>query len=580
MANPSAGPADRRVAVYDTTLRDGTQREGVSYTLRDKLRIARRLDAFGVDFIEGGWPFSNPKDSEFFKRAKDVDWNHACITAFGSTRRAQFAPEDDPNLRALVDTGAPACTIFGKSWTLHVTDVLRISLDENLKLIEESVAFLKQAGRRVIYDAEHFFDGYLADPSYALETLRAAIRGGAEVVVLCETNGGRLPWDVAEIVETVIGTTGHPVGIHAHDDTGCGVANSLAAVRAGARHVQGTINGFGERCGNANLSAIVPNLELKLGLETTARPRLAEITELSLFVSEVANLVPNDHQAYVGRAAFAHKGGVHVAAMRRHPDSYQHIEPALVGNEMRVVVSELSGRGNVLSKAEELGVSHAFSEQEALDDIKQAEARGISFESAEASIALLLRRKDVSYKAPFRILDYQTMVGKRAGTDTFAEATVKLSVGSEVVHTAADGNGPVAALATALRKGLAPFYPEVQRIHLEDYKVRILDGAAGTEAITRVLIDSGNGFDNWSTVGASSNIIEASMHALLDSIEYGLVLAEQTSRDSVYPPSSLGTEPSGAPNPDSPAGAATSADPAEKTNPSHAARRPGSLEAS
>lgn len=568
MKNSPTDSRSTKVAVYDTTLRDGTQREGVSYTLRDKLRIARRLDAFGVDFIEGGWPFSNPKDSEFFRQAKDLEWKHACITAFGSTRRAQFAPEDDPNLRALVETGAPACTIFGKTWTLHVTDVLRISLDENLKLIEESVRFLKEAGRRVIYDAEHFFDGFEADPSYALETLKAAIRGGAEVAVLCETNGGHLPWNVGEVVTHVIEQTGHAVGIHAHDDTGCGVANSLAAIRAGARHVQGTINGYGERCGNANLSTIVPNLELKLGFETTARPRLNEITEVSLFVSEVANLVPNDHQAYVGRAAFAHKGGVHVAAMRRNPDSYQHIDPTLVGNEMRVVVSELSGRGNVLSKAEELGVVvDAGSEQEALNDIKEAEARGLSFEGAEASVSLLLRRKASDYRAPFDLMDYQIMVGKRLGTDMFAEATVKLSIGGEIVHTAADGNGPVAALAAALRKALVPYYPEVERIHLEDYKVRILDGSAGTEAITRVLIDSGNGVDNWSTVGASANIIEASMHALLDSIEYGLSLNLGPRSDSVLPPSSSLGKRSGPPVESAP-------------HPNQPKREPGSLEVS
>src|SRR6187549_730392 len=461
--NPPVHGEPELVEVYDTTLRDGTQREGISYTLEDKLRIADRLDAFGVTFIEGGWPGSNPKDEEFFARARDRAWKHAKIAAFGATRRAGLSASDDPSMRALIAAGTEVCTIFGKSWTFQVTEVLRTTLDENLRMIEDSLAFLRSEKKRVVYDAEHFFDGYRADPSYAVETLRAAIRGGAEVVTLCETNGGNMPWDVERIVAEVARLVNHPIGIHAHDDTGCGVANSLAAVRAGARHVQGTINGFGERCGNANLSAIIPNLELKLGFETTCRTRLAEITELSLFVSEVANLVPNDHQAYVGRAAFAHKGGVHVAAMRRNPDSYQHIEPKLVGNEMRVVVSELSGRGNVLSKAEELGVSHAFSEQEALDDIKQAEARGISFESAEASIALLLRRKDTTYRAPFQVLDYQTLVGKRFGSDTFAEATVKLRVGTEVVHTAADGSGPVAALAAALRKGLAPFYPEVQR---------------------------------------------------------------------------------------------------------------------
>lgn len=526
-----------RVELYDTTLRDGSQREGVSYTLRDKLRIAKRLDAFGVDYIEGGWPFSNPKDTEFFRRARDIRWQHAAICAFGSTRRAKSGKDGDANLRALLETEAPCCTIFGKTWTLHVDNVLRIGRDENLRLIEESVAYLAAAGRRVIYDAEHFFDGYQADPSYALETLRAAMRGGAELLVLCETNGGQLPWQVESVTKAVVEATGHRVGIHAHDDTGCGVANSLAAVRGGAVHVQGTINGYGERCGNANLSAIIPNLELKLGHETTARARLSKLTELSLFVSEVANLVPNDHQAYVGRAAFAHKGGVHVAAMRRDADSYQHIEPSLVGNEMRVVVSELSGRGNVLSKAEELGVVVGEGiEQEALDEIKQAEARGLSFEGAEASVLLLLRRKAKDYQAPFSVVDYQTMVGRREDVPSFAEATVKLRVANDVVHTAADGNGPVSALASALKKALAPFYPKVDEIHLEDYKVRILDGALGTEAVTRVLIDSSNGSETWSTVGASPNIIEASMHALLDSLEYGLSCAATEPATDSAPP--------------------------------------------
>lgn len=515
--------AATQVAIYDTTLRDGTQREGVSYTLRDKLRIAERLDQFGVDFIEGGWPGSNPKDQEFFERARDLGLQNAVITAFGSTRRAKHDADTDPNLRALVQARTQACTIFGKSWTLHVTDVLRTTLDENLRMIEDSCAFLNAQGRRVIFDAEHFFDGFRADSAYALETLRAAVRGGAEVLVLCDTNGGSLPWQISAATSQVAQLLKRSVGIHAHDDTGCGVANSLAAVRAGAVHVQGTINGFGERCGNANLSIIIPNLELKLGMRCLPKGNLREISELSRFVAEVANLAPDDHMAYVGRSAFAHKGGVHVAAMRRHPESYQHVEPRLLGNEMRVVVSELSGKGNVQHSAEEHGVDVSYGAQvEILQDIKEAEARGLSYEGADASVALLLRRRADDYQPLFELLDYHCIVGKRSGTDTFVEATVKLKVGSKVLHTASEGNGPVSALDQALRKALSPAYPEIDKIHLADYKVRILDGSSGTQAITRVLIDSRDEADSWSTVGASSNIIEASMQALLDAIEYGL----------------------------------------------------------
>jgi 2-isopropylmalate synthase len=523
-ANPLVNGEPERVDVYDTTLRDGTQREGISYTLEDKLRIAEHLDEFGVTFIEGGWPGSNPKDEEFFARARDQAWKHAKVAAFGSTRRAGLAPGDDPSMRALIAAGTEVCTLVGKSSTFQVTEVLRTSLDENLRMIEDSVAFLRGEKKRVVYDAEHFFDGYRLDASYAVETLRAAIRGGAEVVTLCETNGGNMPWDVERIVAEVARLVNHPLGIHAHDDTGCGVANSLAAVRAGARHVQGTINGYGERCGNANLSVIIPNLELKLGLRALEPGKLAGISELSHFVAEVANLAPDAHMAYVGKSAFAHKGGIHVAALRRNADAYQHIAPELVGNTTRVVVSELSGRGNVLAKAEEMGVQvSAGTEIEALREIKEAENRGLSYEGAEASIALLLQRKAEDYVPLFQVIDYQIQVGKRRGTETFAEAVVKVQVGKQTLHTAAEGNGPVSALDGALRKALAPSYPAVNDIHLADYKVRILDGTEGTEAITRVLIDSQDAHRSWSTVGASSNIIEASMHALVDSIEYGLI---------------------------------------------------------
>jgi 2-isopropylmalate synthase len=518
--------ATPEVELYDTTLRDGAQREGISYTLEDKLRIAEKLDEFGVAFIEGGWPGSNPKDAAFFERAKDREFKHAVVTAFGSTRRAKLGPENDPSLRALLDAGTAACTLVGKTWTLHVTDVLRTTLEENLQMIEESIAYLVSEKRRVIYDAEHFFDGYRENPEYALETLRAALRGGAETVVLCETNGGGLPWFVEETTRAVVAALGpaHRVGIHAHDDTGCGVANSLAAVRGGAKHVQGTINGYGERCGNANLSVIVPSLELKLDVRCLLPGKLAEVSELSRFVAEVANLAPDAHMAYVGRSAFAHKGGIHVAAMRRSAASYQHVDPTLVGNESRVVVSELSGRGNVLSKAEELGVKVSEgADLEALNDIKAAEARGVSYEGAEASVALLLGRKSKDYQPLFQVLDFETRVGRRGAGETYAEATVKLKVGNQTLHTAAEGNGPVSALDAALRKALTPVYPALAGIHLADYKVRILDGKDATGATTRVLIDSRDEHRDWSTVGASPNIIQASLEALVDSIEYGLL---------------------------------------------------------
>jgi len=521
--HPPESSSSSRVRIYDTTLRDGTQREGISLTVHDKLRIARRLDAFGIDFIEGGWPGASPKDAEFFARAKELPWQHALIAAFGSTRRSKIPAAEDPSTVALIESGAPVCTVFGKTWTLHVTEVLRTTLDDNLTMIEDTVSFLVGHGRRVFYDAEHFYDGYAAAPSYAIETLRAAIRGGAEVVVLCDTNGGGVPWRVEEVTRSVVEQLGHPVGCHVHDDTGCAVSNSLAAVRAGARHVQGTINGYGERCGNANLSIIIPNLEFKMDLRCVPQASLPELCHLSSFVAEVANIAPDHHMAYVGRSAFAHKGGVHVAAMRRAEASYQHVDPALVGNKMRVVISELSGRGNVLSKAEELGVTvDAGEDKDALLAIKEAEARGLSYESAEASVALLLLRRRSDYQPLFRLLDYQIMVGQRQGAVPFAEAVVKVQVHDQIMHTAAEGSGPVGALDAALRKALHTVYPAISDITLADYKVRILDGSRGTEAVTRVLIDSRTPTREFTTVGASSNIIEASLEALVDSIEYGL----------------------------------------------------------
>ena len=530
MSNNGHNGSGPVVEIYDTTLRDGTQMEGMSLSCDDKLRIAEYLDSLGVKFIEGGWPGSNPKDVEFFERAKDVAWENVTIAAFGSTCRAQLRAEDDKQLQTLLAAETPVCTIFGKTWNMHVTEVLRTSLEENLRMVEESVAFLQQNDRRVIYDAEHFFDGYKADSEYALETLRAAVRGGAETVALCDTNGGSMPWEIEEMVKAVREALPDTrLGIHAHNDGECGVANSVAAVRAGAHHVQGTINGYGERCGNANLCAIIPDVELKLGLQCLPEGRLSHLYDLAHFVAEIANLSPNDHAAYVGRSAFAHKGGVHVSAIRRHPESYEHVEPTLVGNQSRVVVSELSGRSNVLSKAEELGLEVSSDHGgRVLEKIKELEAKGFAYEAAEASVALLMARHQSDYEPPFEVLDFQAGVGRRRGGGMFAEATVKVQIGDEVVHTAGEGNGPVSALDSALRKALRPFFPEVADMHLSDYKVRILDGRSGTGATTRVLIDSQSAHDTWSTVGASSNIIEASLQALIDSIEYGLTLERAT----------------------------------------------------
>ena len=514
------------IQIYDTTLRDGTQSEGFNLSANDKVRIAQKLDELGVAFIEGGWPGSNPKDVEFFERARDMEWKNALITAFGSTCRVKGGPEDDANIKALLDSRTPVCTIFGKTWTLHVTDVLLTTLEDNLRIIEQSVAYLKANGKRVIYDAEHFFDGYKADSSYALETLKAAIRGGAETVVLCDTNGGTLPWEVETIVSELKQSLGHPFGMHTHNDSDCAVVNSLVGVRSGAIQVQGTINGVGERCGNANLVSIMADLELKMGYQCLPKGNIQHLHDLSHFVAEVANISPDEHLPFVGKSAFAHKGGVHVAAMRRSAQSYQHVEPELVGNKMRVVVSDLSGRGNLLSKAEEHGVEVEGAEVvPVLNEIKELESRGFSFEAAEASVTIMLKRQEYGYKAPFELIDFFVNVEHRDKRGIFAEAMVKVRVQGEVLHTAAEGNGPVNALDIALRKALKDYYPQIANFHLSDYKVRILDSDHGTEAITRVLIDTRNNTSRWSTVGAGTNIIEASWRALADSVEYGLMVA-------------------------------------------------------
>ncbi|NMB53797.1 MAG: citramalate synthase [Leptolinea sp.] len=514
------------IQIYDTTLRDGTQRKDISLSVNDKMNIARRLDDLGVAFIEGGWPGSNPKDVEFFQRAAQTRWMNAKIAAFGSTCAVNKQPDEDGNIRALLDAETPYCTVVGKTSVLHVTDVLRTTFENNLRIIEQSVACLVSQGRKVIYDAEHFFDGYKLDPAYSIETLKAAARGGAETLVLCETNGGSMPWEVAEIVRAVRTQISAPLGIHAHNDSECAVANSMAAVREGCIQVQGTINGYGERCGNANLCSIIPDLELKMGVKALPNGQLKNLFELSHYVAEVANLAPDEHLAYVGRAAFAHKGGIHVAAMRRSSQSYQHVEPELVGNRMEVVVSELSGKGNLLSKAEEYGIVLEDEKKavEVLQTVKQLEARGLSFEAAEASVIMLFKRLEAGYRPPFELIDFSAEVEHRQGRGIFSEATVKVRVGDQIVHTAAEGNGPVNALDLALRKALIAHYPAIESFHLSDYKVRILDANNGTSATTRVLIETRNGIKTWNTVGAGTNIIDASWQALVDSFDYGLTV--------------------------------------------------------
>lgn len=514
-----------KIYLYDTTLRDGTQREGISLSLDDKLKIAARLDAFGMDYIEGGWPGSNPKDVEFFRRAPSLGLSHAKLAAFGSTRRKNIRPADDANIQALLSAETPVVTVVGKSWELHVIDVLETTAEENLAMIEESVAYCKSQGKEVIYDAEHFCDGYKANAEYALATVEAAARGGADCVVICDTNGGSLPWEVEEIVTRVVQRLGSTsVGIHTHDDGGCGVANSLAAIRAGAVQVQGTVNGYGERVANANLCTIIPDLQLKMGYDCVSPERLLGLTELSRYIAELANLTHDDHLPYVGASAFAHKGGIHVAAMLKHPASYQHIDPETIGNRQRSVVSELSGRGNLIDKIKQFNLNpESLDVPKVLDQIKQLEAQGFTFEGAEASVELMLRRTHPAYVPPFEMMDYSVMVQRRRGRGPIVEATVKVRVGPKIMHTVAEGNGPVNALDAALRQALSGVFPQISGVRLADYKVRILDGENNTAATTRVLIETRQGMHRWSTVGASPNIIDASWRALSDSMEYALI---------------------------------------------------------
>jgi 2-isopropylmalate synthase len=524
-----------RVVLYDTTLRDGTQREGLILSLADKLKIARRLDAFGLAYIEGGWPGSNPKDVDFFEAAKSIQWKNAKLAAFGSTRHKSNRAETDPNLLALVAAETPVVCIFGKSWLLHVREVLGATPEQNLAMVADSVAFPAAAGRELVYDAEHFFDGYKDDPAYALATLRAARDAGASTLALCDTNGGALTDELVEILRGTMsalaadaadpaGASGGVIwGIHCHNDSELSVANSLAAVANGVRHVQGTINGYGERCGNANLVSILADLELKTRFEPVPSGKLGELTEMARYVAEIVNIAPDDHQPYVGRSAFAHKGGVHGSATARASSSYQHVDPAVVGNVMRLVVSELGGKANTQLRAEQLGQQLDGVDPKALSQvIKQLEADGLAFEGAEASFELLVKRYKDGYESPFTLCDYTVLVEQRGGAELLAEATVKVEVGGEVLHTAADGNGPVNALDAALRKALGAFYPQLDAVHLVDYKVRILDSEEATGAQTRVIIDSSNGPLEWSTMGSGTNIIAASCQALCDSLEYAI----------------------------------------------------------
>ncbi len=529
MTTPDGTP----VTLYDTTLRDGTQGENITLSLADKLRVARMLDEYGFPFIEGGWPGSNPKDIEFFAAARKERWQHARLAAFGSTRHRANRPEDDPNLRELVAAETPVVTIFGKSWLLHVVEVLGATPAENLDMVADSVAFVVDRGREAVYDAEHFFDGYRADREYALSTLRAARQAGARTLVLCDTNGGTLTGELVEIVGDVRTSLERDPdapavtwGIHTHNDAELAVANSIAAVQAGVRHVQATINGYGERCGNANMVSILANLALKTPetLAPAGGGDLAALTQLSRAVAEIANQVPNDYQPYVGRSAFAHKGGVHGAAVAKVERSYQHVDPGAVGNAGRLVVSELGGRANTEIRARQLGheLEGLVDPRELSKLIKRLEHEGLAFEGAEASFELLIRRHAKDYAAPFRVVDYTVLVEQRSGRELLAEATVKVEVDGEVLHTAADGNGPVNALDGALRKALRAFYPVLDGVHLVDYKVRILDGATATAARTRVIIDSQDGSTTWSTMGSDTNIIAASAQALADSLEYAI----------------------------------------------------------
>jgi 2-isopropylmalate synthase len=517
-----------KIWIYDTTLRDGTQREGLSVSIEDKLRIARRLDRLGVPFIEGGWPGANPKDVQFFWQLQEEPLQQAEVVAFCSTRRPQSQAVDEPMLQAILAAGTRWVTIFGKSWDLHVTEGLKTTLAENLIMIRDTIEYLRSQGRRVIYDAEHWFDGYKQNPKYALQTLEVAVASGAEWIVLCDTNGGTLPHEVTQIVADVATflPSNTQLGIHTHNDGDLAVANALAAVMAGANMVQGTINGYGERCGNANLCSLIPNLQLKLGYDCIDTEQISQLADTSRFVSEVVNLAPDEHAAFVGRSAFAHKGGIHVSAVEKNPLTYEHIQPEQVGNRRRIVISEQSGVSNVLAKARSFGMEldkHNPATRRILEHLKELESEGYQFEAAEASFELLMREALGSRQHFFEIKGFQVHCDLAKG-NSHALATVKITVNGQHILEAAEATGPVAALDKALRKALLTFYPQIAAFELADYKVRILNGHTGTAATTRVLVESRNCHQRWTTVGVSNNILEASYQAVVEGLEYGLLL--------------------------------------------------------
>ncbi|MGD0354740.1 MAG: citramalate synthase [Dehalococcoidia bacterium] len=531
----------RHVDLYDTTLRDGAQQEGISFTVSDKLQITQKLDDLGIKYIEGGWPGSNPKDTEFFKKARNLKLKHATLVAFGSTRRVDVKVSGDAGLLALIESGAKVANIVGKANDRQVKQVLETTLANNLAIIRESIALLKSKGLTVFFDAEHFFDGYKSNAAYAIETLVAAVKGGADCLVLCDTDGGTLPSEAADIITRVKKKISCPLGIHAHNDSEMGVAVTLAAIESGVEHVEGTINGYGERCGNANLCSIIPALQLKLGIKCITAGQLAHLTEVSRFIAEVANLPPSSNLPYVGGNAFLHKAGLHVSALSKWEESYQHIDPALVGNNPKVVISELSGKSNIIYKARELGIPlqpHGKEARRILEQIKQLESLGFQYEDADASFELLLLRSQPGYKPPFNLVDYMVVVERHRrlpaaydiGAQFLAEATIKVKVDNKLMHTASEGNGPVNALDFALRKALLGFYPGLAKVDLLDYKVRILEGNSGTGSLVRVLIESGNGKVQWRTVGSSTNIIEASWLALYDSMEYFLLKIDKKTK--------------------------------------------------
>lgn len=516
----------KNIELYDTTLRDGAQSEGISFSVADKLKICEKLDELGIGFIEGGWPGANPKDMEFFRKAKSLRLKNAKIVAFGSTRHANTRPERDKVLRGLLDAGTKFVTIFGKSWDLHVTDVLKADLEENIRMIGDSVKFLKSKGKTVLFDAEHFFDGYKHNKDYALASLQAAQDAGAERIVLCDTNGGTITSQVFEIVKEVKAVIKTPLGIHVHNDCEMAVANSIAAIQAGCIHVQGTMNGYGERCGNANLISIIASLKLKLGINCVSDIQLRELSEVARFIAEVSNMKLEDHQPFVGNSAFAHKAGVHINAILKNPKTYEHVDPRAVGNHRRLLISELSGRSTILKKAEEIDVELGKDPEKSkkiLKILQDLEHKGYHFEVAEASLELLIKRIMKKFKDFFELEDFRVIIEKRKGGKMSSEATIKLKVGKELEHTASLGDGPVNALDSALRKALKKFYPKLAEMHLTDYKVRVLDEKEGTAARVRVLIQSQDKEDSWWTMGVSENIIDASWQALVDSVEYKLL---------------------------------------------------------